>query len=59
MAHRFVHGRQDRWGNTWEIYLDDSLLASGRWVVFKNGKRWVGCSTEEEARDEVRERCDG
>lgn len=58
MTHKFAHTRQDRPGNTWEIHLDDSVLATGRRVVFTNGKRWVGCSSEDEARDERKARCD-
>lgn len=58
MTHTFVHGSKDKAGDVWEVYRDDSFLASGRWVVFKNGRRWVGCATEDEARDEVRRRCD-
>ncbi len=57
MAHRHVYGCRDRDGRVWSITYDDSWTASGRWVVFRDGRRWVERATREEAMDEIREHC--
>jgi hypothetical protein len=53
-----VYSRNDRHGNVWRVYHDTSFLANGHWVVYKNDDRWVGCSSKDEAKQEIREQCD-
>lgn len=39
----------------WSVSYDDSALASRRWVVYRDGKRWCDFGTQKEADDYVAE----
>lgn len=50
--------KQDQYGNTWSVHYDNQLMHDGRWVVYKNGKRYTSFHSEQEAEDCVNKKCD-
>lgn len=50
--------RQDRQGNVWSVHYDSQLMHDGRWVVYKNDRRYTSFHTEEEAELYVEEKCE-
>lgn len=50
--------RRDQYGNKWSVHYDDSVMADGRWVVYKNDERYTSFHTKEEAKEYVDEQCD-